>query len=71
MVNTVKFEGYMGNGIEYQFKLKYPQNDKDYVCKLDQLNVGTMYCFVEECLIMINFLTKNKWRQVKIKLYIR
>ena len=35
LVNTVNCEGYMGKGIAYQFKLKFPNNNKDYVkaCK--------------------------------------
>ena len=31
LVNTVNCEGYMGKGIAYQFKLKFPNNNKDYV----------------------------------------
>ena len=31
LVNTVNCEGYMGKGIAYQFKLKFPNNYKDYV----------------------------------------
>lgn len=36
LVNTVNCEGYMGKGIAYQFKLKFPNNNKDYVkaCKM-------------------------------------
>ena len=29
LVNTVNCEGYMGKGIAYQFKLKFPNNNKD------------------------------------------
>ena len=35
LVNTVNCEGYMGKGIAYQFKEKFPENNKNYVfaCK--------------------------------------
>ena len=28
LVNTVNCEGYMGKGVAYQFKLKFPENNK-------------------------------------------
>ena len=31
LVNTVNCEGYMGKGIAYQFKLKFPENNKAYI----------------------------------------
>lgn len=33
LVNTVNCEGYMGKGIAYQFKLQFPEMNKDYVSK--------------------------------------
>lgn len=34
LVNTVNCEGYMGKGIAYQFKLKFPENNKAYILSL-------------------------------------
>lgn len=64
LVNTVNCEGYMGKGIAYQFKLKYPQNNIDYVkaCKNGNLIIGKLHFFKEDGKIIINFPTKNKWR---------
>jgi O-acetyl-ADP-ribose deacetylase (regulator of RNase III) len=65
IVNTVNCEGYMGKGIAYQFKLKYPENNKDYVraCKSKELRIGTIHSFKEAGKIIINFPTKDKWRK--------
>ena len=30
-VNTVNCEGYMGKGIAYQFKMRFPENNKQYI----------------------------------------
>ncbi len=64
LVNTVNCEGYMGKGIAYQFKLKYPENNVDYVkvCKNGTLRVGKLHYFMEKGKIIINFPTKDKWR---------
>lgn len=64
LVNTVNCEGYMGKGIAYQFKMKFPQNNEDYVkaCKSGKLFVGTVHFCVEGGKTIINFPTKNKWR---------
>ena len=29
--NAVNCEGYMGKGVAYQFKLKFPENNKAYI----------------------------------------
>ncbi|QKY70258.1 macro domain-containing protein [Lentibacillus sp. CBA3610] len=64
LVNTVNCEGYMGKGIAYQFKLKYPENNKDYkrAVKSGDLRIGTLHHFEENGKIIINFPTKDKWR---------
>ena len=45
LVNTVNCEGYMGKGVAYQFKLKFPENNKSYIkaCKDKTLHVGTIH----------------------------
>lgn len=65
LVNTVNCEGFMGKGIAYQFKMRFPENDKSYIqaCKSGQLTVGKVHYHVEEGITIINFPTKNKWRE--------
>ncbi|MDV6377757.1 macro domain-containing protein [Sporosarcina sp. GW1-11] len=64
LVNTVNCEGYMGKGIAYQFKMQFPNNNKDYVkaCKTGELQIGKLHYFNEDGKLIINFPTKNKWR---------
>lgn len=65
LINTVNCEGYMGKGIAYQFKLKFPNNNKDYIkaCKSKTLVVGKLHYFKEDGKTIVNFPTKDKWRQ--------
>ncbi|MDE5679740.1 MAG: macro domain-containing protein, partial [Lachnospiraceae bacterium] len=55
----------MGKGVAYQFKMKFPENNKAYIkaCKSGELAVGKVHCYVEEGITIINFPTKNKWRE--------
>ena len=72
LVNTVNCEGYMGKGVAYQFKLKFPENNKAYVkaCKSGKLYVGTLHFYEEDGVMIINFPTKNKWREKSRMSYI-
>ncbi|MDZ8053868.1 MAG: macro domain-containing protein [Aulosira sp. ZfuVER01] len=65
LVNTVNCEGYMGKGIAYQFKLRFPENNKEYIkaCRNKSLKIGTIHYFCEQGKLIINFPTKDKWRQ--------
>ena len=65
LVNTVNCEGYMGKGIAYQFKQRFPENDKKYVekCRTGELRPGTILCVSEGDRIIVNFPTKDKWRE--------
>lgn len=65
LVNTVNCEGYMGKGIAYQFKMQYPEMYKDYekLCKSNRLIPGKLHCYDTGDKIIINFPTKNKWRE--------
>lgn len=65
LVNTVNCEGYMGKGIAYQFKVKFPENNKSYVkaCKNGSLRPGSLHVFVEDGITIINFPTKDRWRE--------
>lgn len=64
LINTVNCEGFMGKGIAYQFKMRFPQNNKDYIraCKTGELRIGTIHSYVEADKTIINFPTKDKWR---------
>ncbi len=65
LINTVNCEGFMGKGVAYQFKMRFPENNKSYVkaCKSGELAVGKVHSFTEEGITIINFPTKNKWRE--------
>jgi len=67
LVNTVNCEGYMGKGIAYQFKLKFPNNNLKYVdaCKSGQFKPGNILLHEEEegNKIILNFPTKDRWRK--------
>lgn len=65
LINTVNCEGFMGKGIAYQFKLKFPHNNLDYVkaCKTGTLHIGVIHYYKENGIWIINFPTKNKWRE--------
>ena len=65
LVNTVNCEGFMGKGIAYQFKEKFPENNKQYVlaCKSRTFSIGKILFFEEKGKIIANFPTKDKWRE--------
>ncbi|WP_097004839.1 macro domain-containing protein [Lacrimispora amygdalina] len=64
LLNTVNCEGFMGKGVAYQFKMRFPENNKSYIqaCKSGQLKVGKVHYFIEDGITIINFPTKDKWR---------
>lgn len=64
-INTVNCEGFMGKGIAYQFKMRFPANNKSYIkaCRTGDLKVGSIHYFVEDGTTIINFPTKDKWRE--------
>lgn len=65
LVNTVNCEGVMGKGIAYQFKLKFPENNRDYIkaCKSGALVIGKLHYWKEDGKVIINFPTKDTWRK--------
>lgn len=65
LVNTVNCEGYMGKGIAYQFKMRYPKMNAEYVkqCKSHKLRPGMLHSYLEGSKLIINFPTKDKWRK--------
>jgi O-acetyl-ADP-ribose deacetylase (regulator of RNase III) len=65
LINTVNCEGFMGKGIAYQFKMRFPENNKSYIkaCKSGELTVGKVHYYIEDGITIVNFPTKNKWRE--------
>ena len=65
LINTVNCEGFMGKGIAYQFKMRFPLNNADYVkaCKNGSLRIGTIHFYKEDGVWIVNFPTKDKWRE--------
>ena len=65
LVNTVNCEGFMGKGIAYQFKKTFPNNNEDYIkaCQTGKLRIGTLHFFQEDNKLIINFPTKDRWRE--------
>lgn len=78
IVNTVNTVGVMGKGIALQFKKYFPNNFKIYknACDNKTLTIGKLLVFEEENLqigrkIIINFPTKDHWRNPSEYNYIR
>lgn len=65
LINTVNCEGKMGKGLAYQFKKKFPEMEQDYVkvCEHGELYPGKLHIYQENKILIINFPTKNKWRE--------
>lgn len=65
LINTVNCEGKMGKGLAYQFKQKFPEMEQDYVkaCENGELYPGELHIYQENKFLIINFPTKNKWRE--------
>lgn len=65
IINTVNCEGKMGKGLAYQFKKKFPEMEQDYIkaCKKGELYPGKLHIYQENKFLIINFPTKNKWRE--------
>lgn len=75
LVNTVNCCGVMGKGIALQFKNRYPENFKAYknACDLSKVKIGEMFVFKNGVFgpkYIINFPTKNHWKENSKKEYI-
>ena len=71
LVNTVNCVGVMGAGVALQFKMRYPEMFQDYVrrCRGGLVRPGLPYewrpeesLFGSDSRIVINFPTKDDWR---------
>lgn len=65
VVNTVNTVGVMGKGIAAAFKAKYPDMFKAYkkLCLEKRLNVGQLWLWKAQDQWVLNFPTKQHWRQ--------
>lgn len=65
LINTVNCEGFMGKGVAYQFKMRFPENNKSYMeaCRTGRLTVGKVHYYIEDGITIVNFPTKDKWRE--------
>lgn len=72
LVNTVNCEGVMGKGLALQFKRRFPEMFKEYAdfCKSRQLTPGSLHCVDVGGKLVINFPTKNRWRENSKMAYI-
>lgn len=72
LVNTVNCEGFMSKGIAYQFKQRYPGNNEAYkiACDRGTMRIGTVLCYKENGVTIINFPTKDRWRRPSTMAYV-
>lgn len=75
LVNPVNTVGVMGKGLALQFKKAFPDNFAAYerACKTGEVEVGRMYVVrrVGSPKLIINFPTKNHWRDPSRIEYVR
>ncbi len=77
-VNTVNCVGVMGAGIALSFKRKFPKMFSSYreMCKLGNVKVGSMTIITvprynEDTILVINFPTKQHWKNPSKISYIK
>jgi O-acetyl-ADP-ribose deacetylase (regulator of RNase III) len=65
LVNTVNCEGYMGKGLALQFKRAFPEVNRAYreACRLGLLRPGRPQLVKTNRRWVLNFPTKDRWRQ--------
>jgi len=65
IVNTVNCVGVMGAGIAYEYRLRYPEMYEKYqkLCKENLLQIGSLWIYKAENKSILNFPTKNDWKQ--------
>lgn len=65
LVNTVNTQGVMGAGLALEFRLRYPDLYLDYKerCSRNEVKPGVPYLYKKENLIVLNFPTKDHWKQ--------
>ena len=72
LVNTVNTVGAMGKGIAYKFKLLYPEMFSRYrsMCERGELTVGRLFLYRTEHKSVLNFPTKEHWRNPSKVVYL-
>lgn len=65
LVNPVNCRGTMGKGLALQFRQRFPAMYDHYValCRNGEVEPGVLHSFVENGVRIINFPTKNDWRE--------
>lgn len=64
-VNTVNCVGVMGAGVARAFKRRYPEMFRAYqiACQLGEVRPGKLHVFATDDCMVVNFPTKDDWRQ--------
>jgi O-acetyl-ADP-ribose deacetylase (regulator of RNase III) len=64
LVNTVNVEGVMGKGIALTFKRVFPEMFREYqdLCEQNRLRIGSLHLFQSQSKLILNFPTKERWR---------
>jgi len=72
LVNTVNTVGVMGKGIALEFKKMYPQMFTEYrrLCETKKLTVGKLWLYKTDNKWVLNFPTKESWRNKSKLTYI-
>ena len=65
LVNTVNTVGVMGKGVAYEFKRLYPEMFDQYrnLCERGEFTVGMLWLYKSPNKWVLNFPTKQHWRQ--------
>lgn len=65
LVNPVNCAGTMGAGLAAQFKREFPRNFERYrhACMFKRMRIGRVYITYEEGHFIVNFPTKDHWRE--------
>lgn len=65
LVNTVNTDGVMGKGLALEFKRIYPKMFQEYrqLCERRQLDIGKLHLYKTPHKWILNFPTKQHWRQ--------
>lgn len=65
IVNTVNCRGVMGAGLALEFKLRYPDMFEQYVedCSNGIVKIGELRTYRADDVLIVNFPTKDHWRE--------
>lgn len=72
LINPVNCVGVMGKGLALEFKNKYPKMFNDYkkICDNKKLSPGKLHIWKNNNIIIINFPTKEHWKDKSTYRYI-